>query len=1225
MHRRKHSGGASSIKSHSSHVRSLMDSPGSGSDGDSISEDAEDSYSLELLEYRSQSQTSGVSSHQDEQRGRLPLHKQHGNATDSSANDGNPHIVMNTRKQESSNDAKAMQHHQQQKRNGQSQRPRYQNTLEKAARNMKHKASTFLKENKTPENQQQYSGSISRTSTFESESASTYYSGDASVSARSHGNISPARSRVSFMDIDEQSQGRESINNSAAPLVLGSEAGASSTHTNTYSYIPDNHNQNRRRSTQHHEQHPENALILSNEKSAVSEISHRTAASTNPMLKNLLSTVQLPRPRLIPFSPIISAKSPQAPNPKTPATPASPSITAASFAKQAPKAGFLRKLGNSVVEYKQRFFVLKPTTCLYYFLSPNDDEPRGCIDLDGFVDPSDTTGMGGMQVNSLGTLPDGRFRFECVLPIQNEDRDGPQTRKILLEARNEEIGKSWMQALTVERLSYSKATGELLKDQVRELESNVKELEGQVDELRLVEKDRDGAIQDAKNWRQRSEKLDSALNSLKHWLSRSVDDTSNDAHAGIEKTLTITQEEKELDEFDLPGTNFSSLVNVCRGLKENLRLTSIETTTALEDLQASNKESKSLQERLEKAEQYICKLWEENCSARDSLKQRKNEKKILVNEVKSLMEKASSTEVEIDRLRREKKELEEQCKKLAATNQRYANMKASNLGCENQLGNQRSGAKYQLNTPEKRLLLELEEHVNTSLFQHEHLLNDSSDIDSPPRLKSSSTDLCVPTTKKSNKSVDMSSIKQFPHKEFEAREGETTSEDDTSGGSGDTDEESEDRPRTHSPLLPKSLSLMDQAALTEKLDVDIDSKKSDVLRTILNSPSSLSLTSSNLEVFEEVQLRCRKNGLIHSVTTPSTCTNDEDEAIGDTIQNHLDAFDTDGSASGPSDRSHKSLVTDNGKATSKLACPLTDVTQSESTTDQSQIYSLTFYTQRIGLQFQKVPSNLKETSLLTDAMKADLGDTRSGNATVNSRTEAELKFVASLSSPTHAAKAQNPSRDQNCPVLLPKHYVLVCGFQGFDECSNNRRPSLGARLVGFDGISIERGPWSFETVRKAIKARSRPLTLTFRDDYLTTEQRLILTKAANDVGLSNIQPPRPSLRNSIPGTINAVKGSSERMIKSASFSDVSKDYQLQDDNTTLSTCSRSSDNWKTFSDAGSSVTSPRFSPLMANLLAGISSNGEKKKAHSPYTPEYFRRSNDSLDSASHREFKASLL
>ena len=103
---------------------------------------------------------------------------------------------------------------------------------------------------------------------------------------------------------------------------------------------------------------------------------------------------------------------------------------------------------------------------------------------------------------------------------------------------------------------------------------------------------------------------------------------------------------------------------------------------------------------------------------------------------------------------------------------------------------------------------------------------------------------------------------------------------------------------------------------------------------------------------------------------------------------------------------------------------------------------------------------------------------------------AELRMIASLSNQakveTCDEKKEEPSSLQ---VATPVHAVLVCGFHGFDESGANLRPKLGARLVAFDGVSVEVGRWTFDSIRKAIQSRSRPLTLSFRNDFLTTEQR----------------------------------------------------------------------------------------------------------------------------------------
>ncbi|CAM9945894.1 unnamed protein product, partial [Hapterophycus canaliculatus] len=59
-----------------------------------------------------------------------------------------------------------------------------------------------------------------------------------------------------------------------------------------------------------------------------------------------------------------------------------PKADAALVSRGALKSGYLWKLGANVPKWKRRFFVLKPITMLFYYMSEHDTEPRGCIDLD---------------------------------------------------------------------------------------------------------------------------------------------------------------------------------------------------------------------------------------------------------------------------------------------------------------------------------------------------------------------------------------------------------------------------------------------------------------------------------------------------------------------------------------------------------------------------------------------------------------------------------------------------------------------------------------------------------------------------------------------------------------------------------------------------------------------------------------------------------------------------
>ena len=60
---------------------------------------------------------------------------------------------------------------------------------------------------------------------------------------------------------------------------------------------------------------------------------------------------------------------------------------AARLARASVKAGYLHGLGENH-EWKRRFFVLKPTTMLYYFGSDADEEPLGCVDVEAFTSVS---------------------------------------------------------------------------------------------------------------------------------------------------------------------------------------------------------------------------------------------------------------------------------------------------------------------------------------------------------------------------------------------------------------------------------------------------------------------------------------------------------------------------------------------------------------------------------------------------------------------------------------------------------------------------------------------------------------------------------------------------------------------------------------------------------------------------------------------------------------------
>jgi hypothetical protein len=440
-------------------------------------------------------------------------------------------------------------------------------------------------------------------------------------------------------------------------------------------------------------------------------------------------------------------------------------------------------------------------------------------------------------VNSLGTLPDGRFRFECVLPAgKGEDGETLQSQKILLEARNEEIGREWMHSLTVERLSYSKAACQVLKDQVNDLEKETKAMEQRLKELHLVEKDLEGALQNAKVWKKRAEDMDQALYLLKKYLvatDHHGDDSENN-HSSVENQENVhcgeqnnnndasylssrSEEEISLDSVNLPGTHFSSLVNVCRGLRENLRLTSLETATVLEDLKASNHRVKQTEERLEKAEKYVCKLWEENCVARESLRRKKSEKKILVAEIRSLMNKSCSDDEKIAKLQELNKTL---IKKL----EKYENDSHVNACVDSQKA--KHVQYHRLDSPEMKLLSDLEDQINTTLVQHEYLLCSDNEV-----LPSS---IQYPTSEGTESITQTDDMSNATIKSVEAQSSVRKVDDVTAAKILDCNNGNANSMHMHnddvtlsdqevkcstSPLRPTKLSLMDQLAFDEALSL----------------------------------------------------------------------------------------------------------------------------------------------------------------------------------------------------------------------------------------------------------------------------------------------------------------------------------------------------------------------------------------------------------------------
>lgn len=895
-------------------------------------------------------------------------------------------------------------------------------------------------------------------------------------------------------------------------------------------------------------------------------------------------------------------------------SPAESAQSAVTLARQqnAPLFGYLQKRGTNIPAFKRRFFVLQPGTVLYYFLAPTDTEPRGCLDLEGSWIESEEN-----DPNRFSVCWEGG-------------------RKVVLEARSSDLAEQWKEGLQHERLSVCKAALAKEKRHNSALQSRVKELEASLRNYKLVEQDRDGALEDAAMWKNRFHQLDESLKMLTGQLRRSVlkesdrngvdssgekaetgatdkdlpesteggdeekkedgclslpkvaaDDKGTDDSLGRNLSLLDEDVGKEIDFSNVPGNYFNVLHNTCDQLIENQQLASLEAATAVEDLNGANERLVVMEKRMAKAEKHLCKLWEENCTLRKSIKQKRREKSVLVREVKVLLEATKARE-----------------------NEKKSPQNEDPSGSDD----------------EEKLINELEEHLLSTIRLHEQFLTSGSTTKSTTAPIQSAVQLQAACDKPS----EMKSLSAFDVSLQQLGPQETPQ-------SG--------------PLQKNLLSLFDESSEDSNVENDIDrddlsslqgevSGDEDELDTPFEDPCLDAKISASIELNS-----CQSSDQSPSRKNPMELLDrgDEDDSY----------FEDDLTASLYGAQPFPSHIT-NGEATSNLSCPLADVVTTAvdrsnkikaddeahlgTPSDDLQVYHLTFYSRRIGLQFQKVPPPpLKAKGLLTAAVTADL----SGIVRGGEKTAAELRRVAAFSKGDE--RESNNSVGGQCPIAAPVDAVLVCGFDGFDDSASNPRPKLGARLVAFDGVSVEVGKWTFDSIRKSIQARGRPLTLTFRNDFLTTEQRQILTKAAKETELrASLQPMNSSSkadhRQSYTQTPSARSvqsiGSDPMHLTNA----VSTPYNVsRDDDQSLSATSGSGNQYsvaphsfsasrsissggfggRSFSEAGSSVSVlSAVAPLVSNLL----------RRREPFTPDYLHREPEAVeDTPQHHDFQSELL
>lgn len=740
--------------------------------------------------------------------------------------------------------------------------------------------------------------------------------------------------------------------------------------------------------------------------------------------------------------------------------------TALQFARTAPLSGYLRKLGTNIPTFKRRFFVLKPSTHLYYFVSPNDIEPRGCIDLD-MIYENDTNGNeeeggrgGGCEVREIGVLADGTFRFELIfdeeVDVNEEDnastdtssrtsenssrrrRRNFQRSSFVLEARTEELGREWMSKLQSERLSIAKNEVECLTSNLNEMKSISSRWETSACEEAMradaAERQRNTAISEAQRWETKFNNLNEAIRLL----------VRNDMGNGSTSSEFLSEAIAALDVND---TNFGDVSEAFQTLNSKCNLASKRDTEANARIVELEQELKNAESRATKAETELVKVWEDNGTLQDDLKKTRREKRILVKEVKSLQAAA------------EENASKQQCIKQQhendASKESHIDNERHDLRSTNSQSNSRGGAsdtgsshhtqprRRRMNDEEKRLVIELEEHVMSGLRLSEQFLtlngvdpSEVGDYDLDNSSAQASTQASTQTSK------DRSPERQSRYHNSLQKQGSLSNLTPHTLATRVSDNEA----KPLGSLLDDNDDDESEVALAESTtphtsnkeivhnhsDIAESTQGSSILNDIFLYEESPSGDNHNIHVNQN--LNDRFIDTTRQQRESNHCYNEDQPMIHSRENSTV--------ASSSVSESSRSKITDNGHATTKLECPLRDVGETSphrTLGDDGKVYHITFYSKKIGLQFQKVPNETKP-GLLTDAMTADHGPNIETN-----QTAAELRRIASISQNSHNRKHRSDDLSLECLPITPVDAVLVCGFIGFDDSNGNVRPRIGGK------------------------------------------------------------------------------------------------------------------------------------------------------------------------------------
>ncbi|CAN0430156.1 unnamed protein product [Ectocarpus sp. 12 AP-2014] len=174
-------------------------------------------------------------------------------------------------------------------------------------------------------------------------------------------------------------------------------------------------------------------------------------------------------------------------------------VDAALVSRGALRSGYLWKLGANVPKWKRRFFVLKPITMLFYYMSEHDTEPRGCIDLDLFDAVREVRRDSGgysattaaAETNSTSGGSGKRGAESTAFELY---RSGcPDGSGFMLEARGGEDWEQWVESIANGRhgklqaeMDVMRGTNKLLLEEISGLEQQVATFRGYADQRHVT-------------------------------------------------------------------------------------------------------------------------------------------------------------------------------------------------------------------------------------------------------------------------------------------------------------------------------------------------------------------------------------------------------------------------------------------------------------------------------------------------------------------------------------------------------------------------------------------------------------------------------------------------------------------------------------------------------------------------------------------------------------------